>query len=695
MKSKNKNISQVFAILKGELQLNFPIWLIQIIITCAVMLFLLIICLAIHVGSNSTTSSLLSMYDSLSADIFKSLFTGFLLSVSSVFSIIYTAKSFSYLYNKRKLDMYGSMPITRRCFFNSKVFSSFVMSVMVFAVFAVLSILIGFLTGATFENNEIQSLILFIFSDFFFISLYALCAVCSKSTLNALVSLFIIEIFLPASVSMITHLFKGFFPGINTYLMPDRFVSNIFSLSPDENGKWVYVTVWIILSVIFLLICNLFIKKRNAENTKRMFVMPLLEYAIKIILTFVAGMFIGLIVGALFINNGFVGFITGFIVASIPTYIVIHIIYHRGFEKLLKSSIVLLALIVASVGFFWFCDANPMKLNNTVPDKEDISSAGLIDLQTPLTQIDADLILNSTSDFSDEKDIDKVLNIHKEAAVMQLSYNTWVKCRLALMDMVTGTLTDTILGSGYDFFNNDGIIITYKYKNGFINSYYYPNECQYIVTSEYYFNTDYENTIYSNNKINNILAEIEISETYREKYRPLFTNSDMIESFEISTDVYNYDKSYYESDYSYDFETENKVFKEHYKKLSEAFKTDLKNDKNASENNKPFLPAVYYEEFYYDDYYEDDYYNNYYEDDGIYYGEMRYAASTNEIGYLATSEDKNSDFPLIVTFNFNSDFNYTSDMYYIPRSYTNTIKVLKEIGALKDNSSINNNNEYY
>lgn len=689
MKSKtNKNLNQTFTILKGELQLNFPIWLIQIIITGAIMLFLLIICLAINANYNNT-SYLFGINDNPGANLFQAVFTGFLLFTASVFSIIYMAKSFSYLYNKRKLDMYGSMPITRRCFFNSKVFSSFVMSVMVFIPFAVLSVIIGICMGATFENNEIQSLILFIFSVFFYISLYALCAVCSKSTLNALISLFIIEFFLPVTAGMIKYFLRGFFSGIDHYLIPDKFIGNIFSLSPDGDGELVYIVIWLVLSALFLLICNLFIKKRNSENTRRMFVMPLLEYAIKIILTFVAGLFIGLIVGALTVNNGFIGFIIGFLVASIPTYIVIHIIYNRGFTKLLKSSIVLGVLIVVSVGFFWLCDANPMNFN-IVPNKEDIASAGLIDLQTPLTEIDADLILNSMSDFTEEKDINKIVTIHKEAASMQITYNTWVKCRLALMNMLTGTVTDAFAGN---FFDNEGLIITYKFKNGFVNSYYYANECQQIITPEYYFYADSENTLYNNEKIADILAEIEISEKYREKYRPLFTNPDMIKSFEISYDVYGYEGSYYEDIYDYATEdNQNKEFIEHYKKLSNAFLTDLKNDKNASENNKPFLPSLSDDDVYYDDYYEDDYYEDDYR---VAYGvqALNYNVTVdNEDHYLSNTKDKNTDAPLIIIFNYESDFNFISDMYYIPKSYTNTINVLKEIGAIKDDLSIN---EYY
>lgn len=681
---KNKSLSQSFTILKGELQLNFSIWLIQIIITGSVMLFLLIIGLSVNATStnsnnNSFVNDIFSTFGNVGANIFLFGFTAFLLFTSSIFSIIYIAKSLSYLYNKRKLDMYGSMPITRRCFFNSKVFSAFVMSVMVYIPFAVLSVLIGFLMGADFNNGLVKALVLFGFSVLFYTALYALCAVCSKSTLNALISLFIIESFIPMAASMMKHFFKGFFPGINHYLMPNKFIANIFSLIPDDNSEFVYIIIWVVLSALFMLICNLFIKKRNAENTRRMFVMPLLEYAIKIVLSFVAGLFIGLIVGALTVNSGFVGFVMGFLVASIPTYIVIHVIYNKGFTNLLKSSIALGVLIVVSIGLFWVCDANPMMFN-TVPNKEDIASVGFIDSKTPMTDINAELILNSTSDFTDEKDINKILSIHKEAADVQESYETWTKCAMSLVNMLQGTFEDAI---GHELFGSGGFIITYKYKNGLVGSYYYPNATQHVDDDEYNFYTDHDYALYDNEKVADTLAEIEISEQYREKYRPLFTNPDAIESCELSYDVHGYE-SYYLADYN------SKEFLEYSQKLREALITDLKNDKNLFENNKPFLPSIEYDDYYYD--YDDSDYFYFDEDD---YAQLSYNTAENQIQTLANSNDKDHDFPLVLTFSFNSALFYIDDMYYVPESYTNTIKVLKEIGALNADSSINIDNYNY
>ncbi len=667
MKNKNKkDLRLAFTILKCELQLNFPIWLVQIILTGSIMLFLLMICLT----ANSNSSPLVPffyLYNSSGADIFQSFFSVFLTLISSVFSIIYIAKSLSYLYNKRKLDMYGSMPITRRCFFNSKVFSSFVMSVMVFTAYAVISIVIGIFTGAKFENTEIQNLILFYFFTFFNISLYSLCSVCSKSIVNAIISLYIIEYFLPNLIILIKYIFVGFFNGINPVFIPDKLITNIFSIL---NGNLIYIVIWFIMGALFLLLCNFIIKKRNPENTKCIFVMPLLEYAIKIILTLFMGLFIGLITGAFTQDNGFTGFIAGFVIVSIATYIIIHIIYNSGFKKLIKNSIVLLALIMVSLVFIWFCNANPMNLNNTVPNKEDIVSAGVIDIEynyqgPQYRDINYNSILNSANDFTDDKYIDKIISLHNNVKNMQINYNTADKCRISLMKMFTGTETSAIIDmvNEYDYYE-DGIIISYKYKNGLVNSYYYSNECQYNVNSDYYIYDSPVNLLDSEN-INKLRAELSISEKYREKYRPFFTDPDNV----ISIDIFNiYDMSDENvhscgiSKYTDEFKTENKLFNKFYKDLSEALKEDLKNDNKSEENNNPYIPTVYYE-------------NNYSYD--------------VESSYPSDDNNKNTKSKFMVIFNFDAEGIYSiHDTYYIPESYTNTINVLKERGVINDDLSI-------
>ena len=50
--------------------------------------------------------------------------------LTAVFTIVYTIRIYSYLHNKRKADLYGSMPVSRRTFFVSKTVSAYLLSVV-------------------------------------------------------------------------------------------------------------------------------------------------------------------------------------------------------------------------------------------------------------------------------------------------------------------------------------------------------------------------------------------------------------------------------------------------------------------------------------------------------------------------------------------------------------------------------------
>ena len=52
--------------------------------------------------------------------------------ISIVFTIIYTVRIYSYLHNKRKADLYGSLPIGRATLFIAKSVSAYLMSLIRF-----------------------------------------------------------------------------------------------------------------------------------------------------------------------------------------------------------------------------------------------------------------------------------------------------------------------------------------------------------------------------------------------------------------------------------------------------------------------------------------------------------------------------------------------------------------------------------
>lgn len=676
MKNLKKSLKQQMSILKGELYLNTPIWLVQTIITAAVMLMLFLFCFMFITRDNY----IYGVYPFNSeANLFQFLFQMFLIGCSSVFSLIYMIKSLSYLFNKRKLDMYGSMPITRRVFLNGKVLSSFVMSVTVYIIFQIIAFVIGIATGATFENHEIAIAVSFIFYIFFIISFYSLCTVCSKSVWTAVISMFIIEIFLPLLANLFNNFLQAFFYGVNPYYIYDFKLLNIFSLPSD--GDLIYIVYWVVLGALLLWLSNWFIKKRNPENRKSSFVFPALEYLIKILISLTAGVILGLIMGSLGKNNGLIAFIIGFLLASVPVYIVMHIIYNKGVSRLPKNLIALGILIVVGVGCFWLCDANPMQFKTCAPEASDIESAGLIDTGNTFIEITPKLITESAEDFSDEETIDKIVNLHKEIVDMSGNMTAAEKCQRVFTNILSD-FADNALNNEYYNSRTNGCILTYKLKNGGESTYFYNADRD----EEYYLYSIYidsynERNYYANYKIANALAEIEFTDTYMQKYRALYTlpedkcdtfsvvpvnyeredNEDTYtydeESGEYYADIPYYDSYRYTSDYSGN-NIEKKNFKENLETITEALKKDIANDKQRADHCKPYIGSVFT------------------------YGYCPEDIATSDYSAALAGGDVN----LAVTFGYGYDEGYgmycAYDVYYIPESYTNTINALIELNII-------------
>ncbi len=652
MKKQTKNkLSHALTVFKGDIFLNSSVLLIESII-CAVLLFTFIS----SCYSSSTTNPVNNFFNYISisatmppaATIFVASFTNTLIGIGSIFTIIFMAKSLSYLHNKRKLDMYGSMPISRKAFFNSKLFATYIQSTAIIVAFYIITLIIGLCTGADISGYIVAHLFIYLFSTLFTITFYGLCAVCSKGTLGAVVSYFIITMAIPTVVGLARAFITGFFAGANPYLFNFNFVDNVFS--PNRKTSLLYIIAWVLLSAGCLLLANAFVKKRCPENAGKKLYVPILEYIIKITLTIIVGTFAGLIHGLMNTKNGAFGFIISFLIVGIATYIIIHIIYNNGeFKKMLSNSIVLAVLMATCIGGFLLCDLNPMGYNNTVPTAENIASAGYLRTNNISKTLDTQLILDSTDDFTEDKDVEKILKIHNELASNQPEYNTSDK----LTNVSKAYFRNLFTGSTNNSFDNDNvIIISYKYSNGTINSYKY--------TTDSYFNDVYY-SIYSteNEEVLDAMAELEYADVYAANYRSIFTtSSDNILNFEITGTSRLGATRFLEECFleRTNDKTQDKLYNSLCNDLTAAFKKDFENDKNRDKNCKPF-----------------------------------WEYTNHEINSDTLSEK------LIINFSCDSEnlFSINSnDSYYVPKTYTETIKVLKEYHILNDDFTVNGNQSY-
>lgn len=153
------------------------------------------------------------------------------------------------------------------------------------------------------------------------------------------------------------------------------------------------------------------------------------------LVSFLAGMFLGVLFGSVNVLGGYAGFVFGFILASVPVYIIVHLILYRGFSKLIKTSIPLGALIIVSCVGVALCCFDAFGYNSYVPKTQDIKSAGFYDANSNYQAKGSAVgknLKDMADDITDKDTIANILEAHYKLvdnhnySVKNKFKNTWV-----------------------------------------------------------------------------------------------------------------------------------------------------------------------------------------------------------------------------------------------------------------------------
>ena len=261
-----------------------------------------------------------------------------------IFTIIYTVKVFMYLHNKRQTDMYGSMPVSRITLFFSKSATAFIFSVVPAMVFFGISAFISIIMGQPLMGDNAMIFVRIIMGSLACISAYGLIAVCCGTTINSILMFIAVSVVYPMSALFVRGIMDSFYIGSSSDYLNNSFIMNAFCpLSAYDGNNIIY---WLIFTAVCLAASAYLVKNRRAERAQSSFAYYLPCHIVKVLVSFLAGMFLGVIFGSLNVfGYGFAGFVFGFILASIPAFIVCHLIFYHGFHKIVRTSVTLGALI--------------------------------------------------------------------------------------------------------------------------------------------------------------------------------------------------------------------------------------------------------------------------------------------------------------------------------------------------------------
>ncbi len=134
--SFKSRMKQAFSFFRSDLRACTPLLVVFGLISAVTVVICYTICVVL--GDDMTFTGALLSLNFLGVtnsgtgiiEIFQYSSANLIYLISIIFTIIYTVRIYSYLHNKRKADLYGSLPIGRSTLFVTKTASAYLMSII-------------------------------------------------------------------------------------------------------------------------------------------------------------------------------------------------------------------------------------------------------------------------------------------------------------------------------------------------------------------------------------------------------------------------------------------------------------------------------------------------------------------------------------------------------------------------------------
>lgn len=617
-----------------------------------------------------------------------------------IFAIIYTVQIFSYMHNKRKVDFYGSLPISRARLFLAKYGAAYLFSIIPMLVFMGIIAIASICTGTLLLPQVTNMYVNFIVGTLACISAYGFLSACCGTTFNTVIMFIAVCACYPLSMVFVRAYIDAFFTGAYTQTFSKSFITNALNpISAYFGNNLIY---WLVFSAACIAFGTLLIMKRRSERAQTSFAYYIPCHIIKVIVSFLTGMFLGTMFGSLNVfGNGVGGFVFGFILASAPTFLIVHMIFYKGLKQIVRTIPIYAGLAVVVIVGVALINLDVFGYNTYVPKSEDVKSAGIILTQHyyPKDKNFSRVMSKSAEDFTSSSDIDSIVKIH----------NNIINSKSTKLKSVGKfkTVWGFMLYNAFDDLSYDDVYaITYKLNNGRkVNRFYSAsmislvNSMNTAYSDEYYYD-DYGSL--DTDGINKIANPLISSKTYVTKYSALMNskaNSElgakyaevtaMVKGSDYASEsCINGQKSYFSNSEDEDYESNKVILNE----LNEALKKDFEADDR-------YLNGVLYDPFgiIVDNSYNYEYY------DGYSYSSSEEISPSEEIGSLPQIKQQfSNDFVCKLKIEYKLgekgffDLTHSQcEYYYIPKTYTNTLEVLKKYGLINSDYTINKNSQFY
>ncbi len=303
-----------------------------------------------------------------------------------MFSVVFSMILFSYMHNKRCVDLFGGFPLSKRELF----FSRYLYVIVQVVVPQIIVGIMGIFMATDFETKIhitkiVLLLTLIVIAN---ISFLAMITLMCGSNIDAIISYLAINCIYPICVLLFDMFPRNLLPGMDSSII-DSTSDVFFLLSPmlalfavNVEKITFFVIWWILFVIVTFAVCFVMSKKRKAELAQNAVVFVAVTDFIK----FFSGITVGLGAGWVFastlqlgasIREQYLWFTIAAILGVVITMFILHLIYNRGFHNIKRTLITAVAGIVTIMIFTIIVATGAFGYDTYVPDENDVKEVAV------------------------------------------------------------------------------------------------------------------------------------------------------------------------------------------------------------------------------------------------------------------------------------------------------------------------------
>lgn len=308
----------------------------------------------------------------------------------AISAVIIGHQGFAYLNDRRKVDMYHSVPVSKK----RRFFVIYVNGIIIYLTAALFSLVIGTVVAA--KQGAVTGSVLavigiaFVWNLIWFLVIYhtmILAVMLTGNNFVALCAFAVLSVYEYVLYSCIRTFKYNFFERVNDYYVPfgtklsvlDDYTSHTYELKsmskPQEMAQAAlpYLGKWVILALVLFIAAYVCYNKRMSEAAGKAIAFRKIKPVIKILVVVEVSMIVGGIVRDAAYENDML-MLTGMIVGAVICCAVMEVIYEFDLKCILHHWISSCAAVLCVLAVFCIFKFDLLGYDSYVPDADQVES---------------------------------------------------------------------------------------------------------------------------------------------------------------------------------------------------------------------------------------------------------------------------------------------------------------------------------